>query len=64
MENTQDIGEVVWMVVKYWLAKMVDGTLGAWFAKTNIILEEFRLVPIIKKSQIQRKVVWEKPLVG
>lgn len=61
MEDKHNMGEVVWIAVKFWLAKKVaDRMMGSMSTRANQILEEFELKPTVKKGRLPRKIIREK----
>ncbi|KAF5464702.1 hypothetical protein F2P56_014758 [Juglans regia] len=63
MEGDQESGETVWLFVRSWLAKIVDGMKGALSYTDHNLLEELQVRTSKPKSRTPRKVVWEKPPV-
>lgn len=64
MVDKHEMGEVVWIAVKCWLAKVADCMTGTLPARANQILKEFQLKLTVKKGRLPHKIVWEKPSEG
>lgn len=64
MEDKHDSADTVWLMVRYWLAKIVEGMGGSLSSKAKLILDDLQIHTESEKIKGCQNIVWHKPPAG
>lgn len=60
MEENHDSAEMIWLLVRYWLVKIVEDMGGFLSSKAKLILKDMQIYTKLEKLQGFQKIVWHK----